>query len=109
MPDTMQKPKSISELIRAGGRRLTDLKSRSDARSATLDHVCAALPPPLAQTVVSAGIEDGRLTIGVVGASWASRLRYVTDTLRMRVGATLGVEIKSVRIKVVPPPPRSPG
>jgi hypothetical protein len=88
---------------------LTDLKARSEARGATLEQVCAALPQPLAKTVVSAGLEDGRLTIGVAGASWASRLRYVTDTLRLRVGGALGVEITSVRIKVVPPPPGSPG
>ena len=68
-----------------------------------LEHVCAALPPSLAQTVVSAGLEGGQLTIGVAGASWASRLRYVTDTLRKRVGGSMGVEIKTVRIRVVPP------
>ena len=103
----MQKPKSISELLRVGGRRLTDLKARSEARNETLAQVCAVLPAPLAQAVVSAGFEDGRLTIGVNGAVWASRLRYGTDTLRMRLGRTLGTEITAVRIKVVPP--RSPG
>jgi hypothetical protein len=63
------------------------------------------LPPELAATVVSAGIENGRLTIGVAGAPWAARLRYVTETLRMRVSGSMGVEITSVRIKVVPPRP----
>jgi hypothetical protein len=70
-----------------------------------LEHVCAALPPELAATVVSAGIENGRLTIGVAGAPWAARLRYVTETLRMRVSGSMGVDITSVRIKVVPPRP----
>ena len=54
---------------------------------------------------MTAGIELGQLTIGVVGASWASRLRYLTDTLRKRVGESMGVEIHRVRIKVVPPRP----
>ncbi len=99
----MQKPKSINELIRIGGKRLTALKAKSEERNLALGLVCAVLPPPLAQAVVSAGLEDGQLTIGVVGASWASRLRYMTDTLRQRVGGSLGVEIKTVRIKVVPP------
>jgi hypothetical protein len=67
-----------------------------------LEHVCAALPAQLAEFVVSAGIEQGRLTIGVAGANWAARLRYVTDTLRTQVSGSLGVEIQSVRIKVVP-------
>lgn len=71
----------------------------------TLDHVCRALPPQLAAAVVSAGLEDGRLTIGVNGGSWASRLRYATDSLRLRVGTSMGAEIRSVRIKVVPHPP----
>ncbi len=70
-----------------------------------LAHVCAALPPNLAQAVASAGIGEGQLTLGVVGAAWASRLRYVTETLRKRVGESLGVEISRVRIRVVPPPP----
>jgi hypothetical protein len=86
-----------------GSQRLTDLKARTRERNMALEHVCAALPPDLAQTVVSAGIEQGRLTIGVAGASWAARLRYVTETLRMRVSGSMGVEIKSVRIRVVPP------
>lgn len=71
-----------------------------------LAHVCSGLPPTLAENVASAGVEEGRLTIGVVGAAWASRLRYVTETLRKRVSESMGVEIQSVRIKVVPPPPK---
>jgi Dna[CI] antecedent DciA-like protein len=54
---------------------------------------------------VTAGIELGQLTIGVIGASWASRLRYHADTLRQRVGESMGVDIHRVRIKVVPPRP----
>jgi hypothetical protein len=68
-----------------------------------LVHICAALPSNLAATVASAGIEHGELTIGVSGAVWASRLRYFTDTLRKRVGESMGVEIRKVRLKVVPP------
>lgn len=87
----------------AAGTRLTDLKSTSENRSLALAHVHAALPGELAATVVTAGIVEGRLTLGVAGAAWAARLRYVTDTLRMRVSGSMKVEIISVRIKVVPP------
>ena len=52
---------------------------------------------------MTAGIESGRLTIGVAGAPWAARLRYVTETLRMRVGNSMKVDIQTIRIKVVPP------
>jgi hypothetical protein len=62
-----------------------------------------ALPDRLAQAVVSAGVEQGRLTIGVSGAVWASRLRYFTDIVRKRVSESLGIEILSVRIRVLPP------
>jgi len=89
-----------------GSKRLTDLKSRTRARSDVLTHVLTALPPKLADTIASAGLEHGQLTIGVVGAAWASRLRYVTETLSKRVGESLGVEIQSIRIKVVPPAPK---
>jgi hypothetical protein len=98
----MQKPKSIRELMGVRGQRLTALKTQNDARKRVMEQVCAALPPNLAKVVVTAGIEKGRLTIGVAGAPWAARLRYATDGLRLRVAATLGVEIQTIRIKVLP-------
>ena len=100
----MNKPKSIEELLTLSGGRLTALKARSTARSVVLLHVCAALPSQLADAVISAGIEGEHLTIGVIGATWAARLRYATDALKSAVGKSLGVELKAVRIKVVPPP-----
>jgi Dna[CI] antecedent, DciA len=69
-----------------------------------VEQVRAALPARLAQAVASAGIDHGRLTIGVVGAVWASRLRYLTESVRKRV-ATSGVTVVSVRVRVVPPGP----
>jgi hypothetical protein len=99
----MQKPKSIKELLQSGGARLAHLDTRSRERSRALQHVCAALPPELAEVVVSAGIDEGKLTIGVTGGTWAARLRYVTETLRLRVADSMGADIQSVRIKVVPP------
>lgn len=69
-----------------------------------LEQVRAILPPRLAQAVATAGIEDGRLTIGVIGAVWASRMRYFTDALRKGLGDSMAIEILAVRIRVVPPP-----
>jgi hypothetical protein len=57
----------------------------------------------LARNIVSAGVEHGQLTIGVAGAAWAARLRYVTEGLRVQVGSSMRVDIQKVRIKVVPP------
>ena len=68
-----------------------------------MEQVRAALPARLAQSVASAGLDEGRLTIGVVGAVWASRLRYSTEAIRKRVAQSAGKEILSVRIRVVPP------
>ena len=101
----MQKPKSIKELFRNGGKRLHNLEATTRARAGVRDQVLAALPPKLAAAVVSAGMDSGRLTIGVSSAVWASRLRYVTERLRQEVGGALGTEIQSVRIKVIPPRP----
>ena len=99
----MQNPKSISELLKSGGKRLSSLKALASARSTTLEHVRAALPTELAGTVVTAGIKDGKLTVGVTGAAWAARLRYATESLRTQVATSLGTDISSVRIKVAPP------
>jgi hypothetical protein len=102
-PSKVKRPKSINELISAGGKRLSDLKAKAQARTRAFEHVCAALPSPLARNIVSAGVEHGQLTIGVAGAAWAARLRYVTEALRVQVGSTMRVDILKVRIKVVPP------
>jgi hypothetical protein len=104
MVAAMQKPKSLSELLARGGKRLSLLNLRSAERSQVLAQVRAALPPRLAEAVVSAGLEQGRLTIGVVGAQWASRLRYSTDIIRKRLVGSPGADIQSIRIRVVPPP-----
>ena len=98
----MKKPKSINELISVSGKRLSDLKAKAQARTRAFEHVCAALPSSLARNIVSAGLEHGQLTIGVAGAAWAARLRYVTEALRAQVGSSMGVDIERVRIKVVP-------
>ncbi len=103
MDNRVQKPRTINELLRIGSGRLSALKVRADERTVALEHVCRALPPHLAETVVSAGLERGRLTIGVSGAVWAARLRYLTDTLALRVGSSMGIDVQSVRIRVVPP------
>jgi Dna[CI] antecedent, DciA len=97
----MRNSRSLSELLARGGNKLSLLKARSKERSAVLIHVRAALPERLAQYVTSAGVDQGRLTVGVVGAVWASRLRYSTDVIRARVAKGLGVEITAVRVRVV--------
>ncbi len=101
----MQNPRSVSDLMSRTGNKLTALKTRSLERSRVVEQVRAALPGRLAHAVVSAGIEQGRLTIGVEGAVWASRLRYLTESVRKRVGGPLGTVIVSVKIRVVVPPP----
>jgi hypothetical protein len=72
-------------------------------RAQIVEQVRSALPARLAQSVISAGLEGGRLTIGVGGAVWASRLRYSTEAIRKRVTKVSGQEVVSVRIRVVPP------
>jgi hypothetical protein len=101
----MQNSKSLSELLARGGKRLSLLKDRSKERAQIVEQVRAALPARLAQSVMSAGLDGDRLTIGVVGAVWASRLRYATEAIRKKVALSAGKEILSVRIRVVPPAP----
>jgi hypothetical protein len=95
--------KHIKELLTGGGKRLADITRRAGERSLVLEEVRSALPKKLAQAVYSAGILEGTLTIGVTSAAFASRLRYVTRELRQRLGESRGIDIKAVRIRVVPP------
>lgn len=104
----MQNTKHVSELLSQGSVKLRALKDRLKDRHAVLTQVRAALPPKIAQHVETAGIEQGRLSIGTSAAVWASRLRYLTDELRKQVGAALGVDILTVKIRIVPPPPDGP-
>lgn len=99
----VHKSKSIKELLNSGGTRIRDLKSRVEARSQVLAAVRASLDPPQADAVISAGVAEGVLSVGVSAASWAARLRYETDMLRSSVERATGVEIRTVRIRVVPP------
>jgi hypothetical protein len=99
----MQNTKRLSELLARPGKRIASLKQRAGERSSALQQVRAALTPKLAEAVSSAGIESGRLILGVVSAAWASRLRYSAEVLRKRVTESSGVEIQRVRIRVVPP------
>jgi hypothetical protein len=101
----MKKSITINELLDSSSGRLKSLQARRRERSEVLLHVRAALPPELQGSVVTAGIEEGRLTVGVSGGVWATRLRYRAKALREYIGATLGQEIHSVRIKVVQTPP----
>ena len=99
----MQNPRSVRDLLSRPGNKVTALKTRSRERTLVVEQVRAALPGRLALAVASAGIEQGRLTIGVVGAVWASRLRYVTDSVRKQVAESMGIAVVSVRVRVVPP------
>jgi hypothetical protein len=98
----MQNPKSVSELLANGNKRLKSLQARVQARALVLDQVREALPERLAESVVSAGLEQGRLILGVNAAVWASRLRYFNNILVKRVGEATGTAILSVKIRVVP-------
>jgi hypothetical protein len=95
----VKKSLSINELLEAG--RLKGLQTRSRERRDVLTQVRAALPSELKKTVLTAGIEEGCLTVGVSAGAWASRLRYRSQALRESVAQALGREILSVRIKVV--------
>ena len=100
----MRNPRSVSDLLSRTGNKLTALKAKSLERSRVVEQVRAALPARLAVAVATAGINEGKLTIGVVGAVWASRLRYLTESVRKRVAASTGTAILSVKVRVVPPP-----
>jgi hypothetical protein len=99
----VQNPRVVSELLQQHGKKLRGLREALRGRAVVLDAVRASLPTRLAAHIVSAGIENGRLTIGVAGAAWASRLRYLTGAVRTGVGTALDTEIVSVRIRVLPP------
>jgi hypothetical protein len=100
----MQNPRVVSELLQLHNNKLKGLAERLNQRAAVLGVVHRNLPPKLAPHVISAGLEQGRLTLGVRGGAWASRLRYLSGNLRTAVGATLQTDIVSVRIRVVLPP-----
>ncbi len=90
-------------LLATPGNRLAALKAQSQERRGVLEAVRSSLPSKLAQAVASAGLTQGVLTVGVVGAHWASRLRYSSEPMRKRLSKALNEEVVAVRIRVLPP------
>ena len=99
----MQYPKTISELLRLGHKRLDDLTAGLDARDRVLAGVRASLPAPVAAQVLTASYVGGCLSLGVASAAWASRARYAAAAVRKELGAALGAEVTAVRIRVARP------
>ena len=85
-----------------GLKRVTALKARSETRSRILQSVREALPEHLAVAVVTAGVDQGRLSVGVIGAVWAARIRYFLPQARERLKKQ-GIEVMTARVRVVPP------
>ncbi len=99
----MQYPKTISELLCLGHKRLDDLAAGLDARDRVLTRVRASLPAPLAAQVLTASYADGRLSLGVASGAWASRARYAAAAAREELRAALGAEVLTVRVRVARP------
>ncbi len=99
----MQYPKTISELLRLGHKRLDDLAAGLDARDRVLGGVRATLPAPIAAQVLTASFAQGRLSLGVTSGAWASRARYAAAAAREQLGAALGAEVTTVRVRVARP------
>jgi hypothetical protein len=98
----MQKFKPLSELLQIPDKALGTLSARLRDRADMLAAVQQVLPARLAAEVLSAGLEQGRLTVGVSSAAWAARLRYCTNDLRKTVGISTRTTILSVRLRVLP-------
>ena len=99
----VQYPKTISELLRLGHKRLDDLATGLEARDRVLAGVRATLPAPIAAQVLTASYADGRLSLGISSAAWASRARYAAAAVREQLGAALGAEVTTVRVRVARP------
>jgi hypothetical protein len=96
----MGNPKSLSELLIKGGKRLSVLKVQATERSAILEQVRATLPANLAQRVMTAGLADGELSLGVSTAAWATRIRYSADKILGEIGKHSPVT--RIRVRVQP-------
>jgi hypothetical protein len=95
-----QNPRTVRELLTSSAGRLEELKRQLATRSTVLACLQTALPAELAAELVSAGLEDGRLTLGASSAAWASRLRYVIEPLKPALAAALDAEISMVKVRV---------
>lgn len=99
----VQYPKTISELLRLGHKRLDDLATGLEARDRVLAGVRATLPAAIAAQVLTASYAQGRLSLGISSAAWASRARYAAAAVREQLGAALGAEVTTVRVRVARP------
>ena len=100
----MRKPIAVSDLLNEGQAKLQRLKAGAEAASQVLAAVRSALPGEVANHVYGAQLKQGRLTVVVDGAGWATRVRYAALEIAPTVGATIGGEVTAVRVQVRPRP-----
>jgi predicted nucleic acid-binding Zn ribbon protein len=98
----MRKPIPLSELLGRPDPTLERLREGAKAAERTLDAVRDSLPPEVAAHVWGASTEEGRLTVLVDSAGWATRVRYAVPELQQGVGERLGMPVLKVAVRVRP-------
>jgi hypothetical protein len=97
-----KKPTAVSDLLAKGQGLLERLRTGAEASNRTLESVRRALPPPLAEQVWGASVEDGVLSVAVATAAFAARIRYLQDDLCAAVARDSGTAIARCSVRVRP-------
>jgi len=97
-----QRSETAAKLLVAAGPRLGELHARARAFSALKERLAAVLPAPEASHVTGIVQRDNEIVILVDSSAWCARLRYRAASLRQQLSAMVGLEVKEIRVRVVP-------
>jgi len=97
-----QRSETAGKLAVAAGPRLGELHARARAFSALKQRLEAVLPAAEASHITGIVQRDSIIVILVDSSAWCSRLRYRTASLRERLSAIIGQEVREIRVRVVP-------
>jgi hypothetical protein len=104
-----QVPLAIRDLLTCRSDRLFQLQQRAAELARIRQVLQQVLPVPLRDRFMVATFDPDTLVLIADGTAWAARLRFQIPALRSAARERCGLPgLKSVRIRVSPPAPRTP-
>ena len=100
MPD---RPQKIGKLLPGTSPPMLRLAKELARQRRVLEVIRAALPPALRQHCRALACRNGRVTLFVASATWATRLRYHTPLLLEKLIAADELGIRTVRVRILAP------
>lgn len=95
-------PQSIQSLLHIASPEVANILGRARFMARIRAALLEVLPDAIAPQMQVAAYENHRLRLHVANAAWATRLRYMEDTIRRALAQRMRLQIDRVDVKVRP-------